>query len=93
MTANATTKRLSLTEIKAAIARGEDATQADAPAADVVGDKFWANSVVIEPEARKTSVHLRLDAEVLEWFRAQGPGHLTRMNAVLRAYYEAKKGL
>jgi uncharacterized protein (DUF4415 family) len=77
MTANATTKRLSLTEIKAAIARGED--------------KFWANSVVIEPEARKTSVHLRLDAEVLEWFRAQGPGHLTRMNAVLRAYYEAKK--
>jgi uncharacterized protein (DUF4415 family) len=91
MTANATTKRLSLTEIKAAIARGEDGTQVDAPEAEAMGDKFWANSVVIEPEARKTSVHLRLDAEVLEWFRAQGPGHLTRMNAVLRAYYEAKK--
>jgi uncharacterized protein (DUF4415 family) len=92
MTANAITKRLSLTEIKAAIARGEDGTRADAPEAETVGDKFWASNVVIEPEARKTSVHLRLDAEVLEWFRAQGPGHLTRMNAVLRAYYEAKKG-
>jgi uncharacterized protein (DUF4415 family) len=92
MTANAITKRLSLTEIKAAIARGEDGTRADAPDADAMSDTFWANSVVIEPEARKTSVHLRLDAEVLEWFRAQGPGHLTRMNAVLRAYYEAKKG-
>jgi uncharacterized protein (DUF4415 family) len=91
MTANATTKRLSLTEIKAAIARGEDGTRADAPEAEAMADKFWASNVVIEPEARKTSVHLRLDAEVLEWFRAQGPGHLTRMNAVLRAYYEAKK--
>jgi uncharacterized protein (DUF4415 family) len=92
MTANATTKRLSLTEITAAIARGEDATRADAPEADAVGDKFWANSVVIEPEARKTSMHLRLNAEVREWFRAQGPGHLTRMNAVLSLYYGAKKG-
>jgi uncharacterized protein (DUF4415 family) len=92
MTANATTKRLSLTEIKAAIARGESATRHDAPEADPVGDAFWANAVVVEPEARKSSVHLRLDPEVLAWFRAQGPGHLTRMNAVLRAYYEAKKG-
>jgi uncharacterized protein (DUF4415 family) len=39
----------------------------------------------------KTSVHLRLDSDVVEWFRASGKGHLTRMNAVLRAYVEAKK--
>lgn len=92
MKANETTKRLSLTEIKAAIARGESATRPDAPEAKAAGDAFWANAVVVEPEARKSSVHLRLDPEVLAWFRAQGPGHLTRMNAVLRAYYEAKKG-
>jgi uncharacterized protein (DUF4415 family) len=88
MTANATTKRLSHTEIKAAIARGEGATRPDAPEADA----FWANAVIVEPEARKSSVHLRLDPEVLAWFRAQGPGYLNRMNAVLRAYYEVKKG-
>jgi uncharacterized protein (DUF4415 family) len=38
---------------------------------------------------RKTAISLRLDEEVLEWFRADGPGYQTRMNAVLRAYMEA----
>jgi len=41
--------------------------------------------------AGKTSVHLRLDNDVVEWFRSHGKGHLTRMNAVLRAYMETKK--
>jgi uncharacterized protein (DUF4415 family) len=40
--------------------------------------------------AGKTSVHLRLDSDVVEWFRSRGKGHLTRMNAVLRAYVEAQ---
>ena len=31
----------------------------------------------------------RLDPEVLAWFRTQGPGYQTRMNAVLKAYMEA----
>jgi len=34
---------------------------------------------------------LRVDSDVLEWFRAQGKGHLTRMNAVLRSYVAAQK--
>lgn len=38
---------------------------------------------------RKTAVSLRLDADVLDWFRAQGAGYQTRINAVLRAYMEA----
>lgn len=37
-------------------------------------------------QAPKTRVTIRLDAEVAEWFREQGRGHQTRMNAVLRAY-------
>jgi uncharacterized protein (DUF4415 family) len=41
---------------------------------------------------RTVSVHLRVDRYVLEWFKGQGKGHLTRMNAVLRAYYEAHRG-
>ena len=34
---------------------------------------------------------MRIDEDVLAWFRAQGPGYQTRMNAVLRAYVEAHK--
>jgi uncharacterized protein (DUF4415 family) len=41
--------------------------------------------------AGKTSVHLRLDNDVVAWVRARGKGHLTRMNAVLRAYVETQK--
>lgn len=40
---------------------------------------------------RKTSLTLRLDADLTGWFRAQGRGYQTRMNAVLRAYMLAKK--
>jgi uncharacterized protein (DUF4415 family) len=38
---------------------------------------------------RKEAISLRLDAEVLDWFRARGPGYQTRINAVLRAYKDA----
>lgn len=38
---------------------------------------------------RKAAISLRLDAEVLDWFKAQGSGYQTRINAVLRAYMEA----
>lgn len=37
----------------------------------------------------KASVSLRVDADVLAWFKAHGPGYQTRMNAVLRAFKEA----
>lgn len=37
----------------------------------------------------KTSVSLRIDADILEWFKAQGSGYQTRINAVLRAYRDA----
>ena len=34
----------------------------------------------------KKSVTIRLDADVLDWFRAQGPGYQTRINRLLRRY-------
>ena len=37
----------------------------------------------------KEPISLSIDPEVLRWFRAQGPGWQTRMNAVLHAYKEA----
>ena len=43
----------------------------------------------LEPVASKASISLRVDREVLDWFKAQGPGYQTRMNAVLRAFRDA----
>ena len=37
----------------------------------------------------KQAVTIRLDADVLEWFKTQGPGYQTRINAVLRAFRDA----
>jgi uncharacterized protein (DUF4415 family) len=43
----------------------------------------------LKPVPPKASIALRVDADVLEWFKSQGPGYQTRMNAVLRAFKEA----
>jgi uncharacterized protein (DUF4415 family) len=43
----------------------------------------------LKPVAAKTSISLRVDADVLEWFKAQGPGYQTKINAVLRAFKDA----
>ena len=43
----------------------------------------------LQPILPKASIFLRIDADVLEWFKAQGAGYQTRMNAVLRAFKEA----
>jgi uncharacterized protein (DUF4415 family) len=48
-------------------------------------------TVVIPEQARKKLISLRVDPEVLEFFKAQGPGYQTRMNAVLTAYMQVKK--
>ncbi|MGH8205094.1 MAG: BrnA antitoxin family protein [Steroidobacteraceae bacterium] len=40
---------------------------------------------------RKAAISLRLDPDVLEWFKTQGPGYQTRMNAVLKAYMDASR--
>jgi uncharacterized protein (DUF4415 family) len=41
------------------------------------------------PHERKEQIALRLDADVLAWYRAQGSRWQTRMNAVLKAYRDA----
>ena len=45
----------------------------------------------LKPLPAKVSVSLRIDRDVLEWFKAQGPGYQTRINAVLRAFRDASK--
>jgi uncharacterized protein (DUF4415 family) len=43
----------------------------------------------LQPVARKAQITLRIDADVLEWFRERGAGYQSRINAVLRAYKQA----
>ena len=52
----------------------------------------FARSIVrrgLKPTLPKAQLTLRIDREVLEWFREQGQGYQTRINALLRAYMEA----
>ena len=90
MSRKSTIARYSLEEIKAMSARGEDQTRADAPEAGSLGESFWKDARVVMPGVKK-AINIRVDADVLDWFKSQGPGYLTRMNAVLRTYYEAKR--
>ena len=43
----------------------------------------------LKPTPSKALVSLRVDEDVLEWFKAQGPGYQTRINSVLRAFRDA----
>lgn len=51
---------------------------------------FFKSATLVLPEP-KTTVTIRLDQRVLEWFKAKGPGYQTRINTLLRAYMEAHK--
>lgn len=85
------TKRYSLAELRAMRDRGETRTAADAPARAIDGG-FWQKARVVVPQRRKVHTGLRIDADVLDWFKSQGRGWQTRMNAVLRSYYEHERG-
>ncbi len=53
--------------------------------------EMFARAVVrrgLRPIARKKQLTIRVDSDVLNWYRKQGPGYQTRMNALLRAYME-----
>ena len=55
----------------------------------------WAEAVAhrgLPVPMRKEQIALRVDADVLAWFRAQGSGWQTRMNEVLKAYRKAMSG-
>lgn len=47
---------------------------------------FWADVDMQEPDTRKVPIHIRVDPEVLEFFKKDGPGYQTRINRVLEQY-------
>jgi uncharacterized protein (DUF4415 family) len=55
--------------------------------ADLPAD-FFAQASILHPTP-KQPISLRVDEDVLKWFKQQGPRYQSRMNAVLRAYMSA----
>ena len=55
-------------------------------------DREFFRDAELRVPGPKKSITVRLDADVLDWFRAQGSGYQTRINAVLRLYMESQKG-
>jgi uncharacterized protein (DUF4415 family) len=68
-------------ELERAIAENEDEL-------DLHPD--WTKAKLVMPES-KQSVHLRLEQEVIEYFKMSGKGHISRMQAVLKAYVNAHR--
>jgi len=60
---------------------------APAELADLPAD-FFTSASVVHPTP-KQPISLRVDEDVLKWFKAQGPRYQSRINAVLRAYMAA----
>ena len=54
-------------------------------------DPDWMEHATVMFPRPKERVTVRLDPDVLDWLKAQGRGYQTRINAILRAYYEAHK--
>lgn len=72
-----------LEELKAM--QDENIDYSDIPELD---EQFWKNAKVRLPET-KTGVYIRLDTDLLNWLKGQGRGYQTRINAILRSYYNA----
>lgn len=93
------TKRFSASELSERRARGESrsdlshvegAEELESAALlqmekDGISADWFRDAQAVRPEPKKL-LSLRLDNEIVDWFRSQGPGYQTRINAVLKAY-------
>ncbi|MGH2560383.1 MAG: BrnA antitoxin family protein [Thermomicrobiales bacterium] len=102
MTRNEHIVRYTSDELDQMVQRGEDRTdwaRVDAMTEeeleasidhDEEGEVDWSTVQVGIP-GPKQQLTVRFDQDVIDWFKAQGRGYQTRMNAVLRSYVEAQK--
>jgi uncharacterized protein (DUF4415 family) len=99
------TVRYTARQIKTRIARGDDRTNWNkidavsgtqleasirADADDVRGEPDWTQAIVGIP-APKDHINIRIDHDVLQWFRSNGKGYQTLMNNVLRAFVQTRQ--
>jgi uncharacterized protein (DUF4415 family) len=68
----------------------EDIAKAVANDPDAVPiDVDWSNAVLVVPPKKK-AISIRVDEDVLDFFKREGEGYQRRMNAVLRSYMQQK---
>lgn len=89
--------RYTAAELRAMEKRGESKTDWKAAAKkplpdgsdpdDAMEEIDWVTMELPKPR-RKDHMTLRIDSDVLAWFRALGKGYQSRINAILRRYYE-----
>ena len=87
----ASTSRKSRTNLAALRKRKDESIVRDGDAPAWTPEMF-ARAVArqaLKSVPRKSLLSLRIDSDVIEWFRSQGPGYQSRMNALLRAYMKA----
>jgi uncharacterized protein (DUF4415 family) len=60
----------------------EEIDTSDIPELD---DRFWENAKMVVPVSKK-AVSIRLDSDILDWFKGQGKGYQSTNNNVLRTY-------
>lgn len=63
---------------------------ADDPDTMLLDDEWFKNAKWVMPQNKKM-VALRLDQDILDWFRKDGRGYQTRINAALRAFVQAQR--
>ncbi|WP_428492426.1 BrnA antitoxin family protein [Rhodopila sp.] len=81
----------SLSDLARVVATTEEELEASIAAdPDDAHEADWTQIVVGIP-ARKQDIHIRLDADVLSWFKGTGRGYQTRINNVLRAFVQSRR--
>ncbi len=104
MRKNENIARFSADKVRRKIARGESKTDwkrvnamsqaeverlADKDEGPLAPD--WASAVMVGLPPAKRDIHIRLDGDILDWFKARGRGYQTRINAVLRAFVQTRR--
>lgn len=86
------TKTASFEALRAMKKRGEIAATWPNAEAVELPDGFWDNAKLAIPTQKK-QISLRVDSDIIEFFKSRGGGHLTRMHAVLRTYVDAQRAM
>jgi uncharacterized protein (DUF4415 family) len=87
-----TKSRAAATKARARTAAAKPSAAVRVPAAETP-QTGWATDLVFDVREPKLAVSLRLDADVLRFFRAFGAGYQTRINEVLKAFMHARGGV
>jgi uncharacterized protein (DUF4415 family) len=74
-------KAMTEAELEASIAADPD---------DIHEELDWTKAIIGLPP-RKKDIHIRIDSDVLDWFKESGEGYQTRINNVLRSFFESRK--